>query len=101
MKNAERGSHGGGYADCWRAANHHVADSFGDFAVVGVGVADFLSGKKALVEHHYAAVGPFDGLGYVHSLRILNEFAPRVRWSARPRAGTVLRSSLRSSGQAG
>ena len=66
MKNAQRGSHGRGHADRRRASNDHVADGFGDFAVIGVGVADFFAGKEALVEHDDAAVGPFNGLGYVH-----------------------------------
>ncbi len=50
-----------------RAANHHVANGFGDLAVVRVGVIDLLGGKAALVQHDYAAFGPLDGLGYVHS----------------------------------
>src|SRR5277367_1790327 len=33
MEDAESGSHGGGYADGGCAANDHVADGFGDFAV--------------------------------------------------------------------
>jgi hypothetical protein len=66
MKNTQCGSHCRGNADRRRATNDHVADGFRDFAVAGVGVADLLTGKEALVEHHHAAVGPFDGLGYVH-----------------------------------
>src|SRR6266571_460539 len=47
---AERGAHGGGDADGGSAADDHFADGFGDVAVVGVGVGDFLGGKAALVE---------------------------------------------------
>jgi len=50
-----------------RAANHHFANGFGDLAVVGVGVIDLLGGKAALVQHDHAAVGPLNGLRYVHS----------------------------------
>ena len=92
VKNAKSGSHGCGDADGRRAANDHVADGFGDFAVIGVGVADFLGGKEALVEHDYAAVGPFDRLGNVHFLRILKDLEPRVRLRTWPRAGTACRA---------
>src|SRR6266487_2611434 len=71
MQNAERGAHGGGDADGGSAADDHFADGFGDVAVVGVGVGDFLGGKAALVEYDDAAVGPFDRLGYVHLLEYL------------------------------
>jgi hypothetical protein len=71
VQNTEGGAHGGSNADGRRAANDHFTDGFGDFAVVGVSVGDFLGGKKALVEHDNAAGGPFDGLRYVHSLNDL------------------------------
>src|SRR6266581_4813142 len=73
MQNAERGAHGGGDADGGSAADNHFADGFGDVAVVGVGVGDFLGGKAALVQYDDAAVGPFDRLGYVHVLEYLSE----------------------------
>src|SRR6266702_3469063 len=72
MQNAERGAHGGD-ADGGSAADNHFADGFGDVAVVGVGVGDFLGGKAALVQYDDAAVGPFDRLGYVHVLEYLSE----------------------------
>jgi hypothetical protein len=36
-------------------------------------VADFFAGKAALIEHDYAAIGPFDGLGYVHRRTIVTD----------------------------
>src|SRR6266404_2092700 len=73
MQNAQGHAHGGRDSDRRGAANDHFPDRAGDFAVVGVGVADFLAGEAALIEHDYAAIGPFDWLGYVHcagSLRV-------------------------------
>src|SRR5262249_10925193 len=63
---AERDTHGGGDTYGRRAPNHHLADGFGDVAVVRVGVMNFCGRQKALVEHDHAAVGPFDGSCYVH-----------------------------------
>src|SRR6267154_4631042 len=73
MQNAQGYAHGGGYADGGGSADHHFADGGGYLAVVGVGVGDFFGGEAALVEHDYAAVGPLDGLGYVHGRTIVTD----------------------------
>ena len=67
MKNAESRTHRCSNTDGRRAANDHIANGVSDFAVIGIGVADFLAGKKTLVEYYHALVGPFDGLSYIHS----------------------------------
>ncbi len=69
MEHPECRTHGSGYANRRGAANHHRADRFGDFAIVRVGVVNFLGGQAALVQHNHATVGPFDGLGNVHRIR--------------------------------
>src|ERR1700687_4404007 len=71
MQNAEGGAHRRGHADGGSTANDHFADGFGNFAVVGVGVGDFLGGKAALVEDDDAAFGPFNGFGYIHAFTVL------------------------------
>src|SRR5580704_19509346 len=69
MKYPECRTHGSGYTNRRSAANYHRTDRFGDFAIVRVGVVNFLGGQAALVEHDHATVGPFDGLGNVHRVR--------------------------------
>jgi hypothetical protein len=69
MKHADRDTHCGGNAYRRRAANHHVGDCGGDFAVVRIGVVNFLGGKQALVEHDHAFISPFNGLGDIHRSR--------------------------------
>ena len=59
-------AHRGGDTDGGRAADHHFADGFGHVLIGGVGVEDFFTGKKPLVEHDDATIGPRDGLGYEH-----------------------------------
>src|SRR5439155_1534092 len=47
---------------------------FGDLTVIRIREADFFGGKPALVQHDHAAFGPFDRLGYIHSVVILASF---------------------------
>jgi len=77
-------------ADGGRAANDHFADGFGDFAVIGVGVGDFFGGEKALVEHDHAAVGPLDGLRYVHL-----ELPSSPRYTVEPYLGSRIPPTAR------
>ena len=63
MQNAEGSAHGRSNADGRSATNDHFTDGFSDFAIVGVGVGDFLGGKAALVDDDHAAISPCDGLG--------------------------------------
>src|SRR5215472_10222769 len=67
MQHPESKSHGRRDANGRRPANHHFANRFGDFAIIRVGVENLLGGQSSLVQHHDAAVGPFNGLRYVHS----------------------------------
>jgi hypothetical protein len=67
MQDAQGDAHGRSNTDGGGAADFHVANRAGHLAVIGVRVPNFLRGKAALVENHDAAVGPFDGLGYVHA----------------------------------
>jgi len=73
VQNAQGRAHGGGYAYGGRAANDHFANGFGNFAVIGVGVANFFGGEETLVEHDHAAIGPLDGLRYVHEFDFLKK----------------------------
>src|SRR5229473_8661547 len=73
MQDPESRARRGGYADRRSAANHHFANGLGDFAIIGVGVKDFLGGKAPLVQHDYAAIRPFDRLGYVHAFDVLTK----------------------------
>ena len=66
VEDAESDAHGGGDSDGGSAANDHFADGFGDFEIAGVGVGDFFGGEQALVKNDHAAVGPLDGLSYIH-----------------------------------
>src|SRR5215472_4126418 len=66
MQHSQPSAHRRRDADRRRAANNHLANRFRDFAVVGAGVGNLLSRKPPLVQHHHAAVCPFNGLSYVH-----------------------------------
>ena len=74
MQHAKRNSHGRGHPNSRSPANDHLANGFGHFAVVLVGVKNLFRGQAPLVQHDHAAVGPFDGLRYVHSLSSLTTF---------------------------
>src|SRR6266481_5510919 len=73
MQDPESRAHRGGYADRRSAANHHFANGLGDFAIIGVGVKDFLGGKAPLVQQDHTALRPFDRLGYVHAFDVLTK----------------------------
>ena len=76
MQNAESYTHRGGYSDGGRSANFHRLIARGNFAIVGVGMANHFDGQAALVKHDDTCVGPCDGLGYVFHRSLLCFTAP-------------------------
>src|SRR5438445_692885 len=73
-QSAESRTHGRRHTNGRSAANDHFANGFGDLTVIRIREADFFGGKPALVQHDHAAFGPFDRLGYIHSVVILASF---------------------------
>ena len=58
----ERDAHCRGHADGRRPADHHVADSAGNPAVIGIAAIDFARRQGALVDHTHRAVLPSNGM---------------------------------------
>src|SRR5712691_9038390 len=67
LPSTKRDAHGGGHANCWRAADHHVLDRSGHAPIVAIGTVDLPVRQETLVEHRHRAILPLDSKKTVHA----------------------------------